>query len=168
MRRPGFCFPTYAPLVVAWVLPSPQVPSWSWQLGGEWGGVGKGGLWWLLTRVTHWSPLQPRSPLTLEHFGREDFKHQLAYMCALGTWKQDARGKDPVSASSPRASHDPVGVTRHGLPSSFRLNRSAKYSLEKDLKDKFTALTIDDICFSLNNNSPDIKYSENVVRIEPK
>ncbi|KAL1778643.1 tektin-1 [Sigmodon hispidus] len=49
----------------------------------------------------------------------------------------------------------------------IRLNRSAKYNLEKDLKDKFTALTIDDICFSLNNNSPNIKYSENVVRIEP-
>uniref|UniRef100_A0A8C0DP22 Tektin n=1 Tax=Balaenoptera musculus TaxID=9771 RepID=A0A8C0DP22_BALMU len=49
----------------------------------------------------------------------------------------------------------------------IRLNRSAKYSLEKDLRDKFTALTIDDICFSLNNNSPNIKYSENVVRVEP-
>lgn len=53
-------------------------------------------------------------------------------------------------------------------PSFFRLNRSAKYYLEKDLKDKFVALTIDDICFSLNNNSPNIKYSENVVRVEPK
>ncbi|XP_004684808.1 PREDICTED: tektin-1 [Condylura cristata] len=49
----------------------------------------------------------------------------------------------------------------------IRLNRSAKYSLEKDLKDKFVALTIDDICFSLNNNSPNIRYSENVVRVEP-
>ncbi|XP_015994276.2 tektin-1 isoform X2 [Rousettus aegyptiacus] len=49
----------------------------------------------------------------------------------------------------------------------IRLNRSAKYNLEKDLKDKFVALTIDDICFSLNNNSPNIKYSENVVRVEP-
>nr|XP_004672467.2 tektin-1 isoform X1 [Jaculus jaculus]XP_045014738.1 tektin-1 isoform X1 [Jaculus jaculus] len=48
----------------------------------------------------------------------------------------------------------------------IRLNRSAKYNLEKDLKDKFVALTIDDICFSLNNNSPNIKYSENAVRIE--
>ncbi|XP_006922280.1 tektin-1 [Pteropus alecto] len=42
-----------------------------------------------------------------------------------------------------------------------------RYYLEKDLKDKFVALTIDDICFSLNNNSPNIKYSENVVRVEP-
>lgn len=49
----------------------------------------------------------------------------------------------------------------------IRLNRSAKYNLEKDVRDKFVALTIDDICFSLNNNSPDIRYSENVVRIEP-
>ncbi|XP_011724837.2 tektin-1 isoform X2 [Macaca nemestrina] len=49
----------------------------------------------------------------------------------------------------------------------IRMNRSAKYNLEKDLKDKFVALTIDDICFSLNNNSPNIRYSENAVRIEP-
>ncbi|XP_017510523.1 tektin-1 [Manis javanica] len=49
----------------------------------------------------------------------------------------------------------------------IRLNRSAKYNLEKDLKDKFVALTIDDVCFSLNNNSPDIRYSENAVRVEP-
>lgn len=69
-----------------------------------------------------------------------------------------------------RVSHDPAGFTTFfpALPSSFRLNRSAKYNLEKDLKDKFTAITIDDVCFSLNNNSPNIKYSENVVRIEPK
>ncbi|XP_062031466.1 tektin-1 [Lepus europaeus] len=49
----------------------------------------------------------------------------------------------------------------------IRLNRSAKYNLEKDLKDKFVALTIDDICFSLNNNSPSIRYAEDAVRIEP-
>ncbi|XP_032178120.1 tektin-1 [Mustela erminea] len=49
----------------------------------------------------------------------------------------------------------------------IRLNRSAKYNLEKDLKDKFVALTIDDICFSLNNNSPNIHYSEKAVRVEP-
>ncbi|XP_070417055.1 tektin-1 isoform X2 [Equus przewalskii] len=53
------------------------------------------------------------------------------------------------------------------VPSPFRLNRSAKYNLEKDLKDKFVALTIDDICFALNNNSPNIRYSENVMRVEP-
>ncbi|XP_048221840.1 tektin-1 [Perognathus longimembris pacificus] len=49
----------------------------------------------------------------------------------------------------------------------IRLNRSAKYNLEKDLKDKFTAVTIDDICFSLNNNSPNIQYSEKALRVEP-
>ncbi|XP_057168086.1 tektin-1 [Ursus arctos] len=49
----------------------------------------------------------------------------------------------------------------------IRLNRSAKYNLEKDLKDKFVALTIDDVCFSLNNNSPNIHYSEKAVRVEP-
>lgn len=82
--------------------------------------------------------------------------------------------RNEVSASFSRVSHDPAGVTRSfprekpALPSSFRLNRSAKYNLEKDLKDKYTAITIDDVCFSLNNNSPNINYSENVVRIEPK
>lgn len=57
--------------------------------------------------------------------------------------------------------------TLEEISEQIRLNRSAKYNLEKDLKDKFMALTIDDICFSLNNNSPNIRYSENVVRIEP-
>ncbi|MEJ1273208.1 tektin 1 [Cricetulus griseus] len=57
--------------------------------------------------------------------------------------------------------------TLEEMTEQIRLNRSAKYNLEKDLKDKFVALTIDDICFSLNNNSPNIKYSEDVVRIEP-
>ena len=78
-------------------------------------------------------------------------------------------------ASFSRVSQEPdVGATwaferkKPNLPSPFRLNRSAKYNLEKDLRDKFTAITIDDICFSLNNNSPNIKYSENVVRVEPK
>ncbi|XP_013377680.1 PREDICTED: tektin-1 isoform X1 [Chinchilla lanigera] len=72
-----------------------------------------------------------------------------------------------------RACLGPVGATwifrreNPSLPSPSRLNRSAKYNLEKDLKDKFTALTIDDICFSLNNNSPNIMCSEKVVRIEP-
>ncbi|XP_027704539.1 tektin-1 isoform X2 [Vombatus ursinus] len=49
----------------------------------------------------------------------------------------------------------------------LRLNRAAKYHLEKDLKDKFVALTIDDFCSSLTNNNPDICYARNVVRIEP-
>ncbi|XP_020820391.1 tektin-1 isoform X1 [Phascolarctos cinereus] len=49
----------------------------------------------------------------------------------------------------------------------LRLNRAAKYHLEKDLKDKFVALTIDDFCASLTNNNPDICYANNVVRIEP-
>ena len=33
---------------------------------------------------------------------------------------------------------------------------------------KFVALTIDDVCFSLNNNSPNIRCSENAVRVEPQ
>ncbi|KFV84395.1 Tektin-1, partial [Struthio camelus australis] len=47
----------------------------------------------------------------------------------------------------------------------IRLNRSAKYNLEMDLRDKFTALTIDDYCASLTNNTPDIRYANNVVKI---
>ncbi|XP_034608513.1 tektin-1 isoform X2 [Trachemys scripta elegans] len=47
-----------------------------------------------------------------------------------------------------------------------RLNRSAKYNLEMDLKDKFTALTIDNYCSNLTNNTPDIRYARNVVKVE--
>ncbi|XP_006031352.1 tektin-1 [Alligator sinensis] len=48
----------------------------------------------------------------------------------------------------------------------IRLNRSAKYNLEMDLKDKFTALTIDNYCADLTNNTPDIRYAKNVVKVE--
>uniref|UniRef100_A0A8D0G9I4 Tektin n=1 Tax=Sphenodon punctatus TaxID=8508 RepID=A0A8D0G9I4_SPHPU len=48
----------------------------------------------------------------------------------------------------------------------IRLNRSARYNLEMDLKDKFMALTIDDYCSSLTNNTPDIQYAQNVVKVE--
>ncbi|XP_042772676.1 tektin-1 isoform X2 [Panthera leo] len=60
---------------------------------------------------------------------------------------------------------EPLHITQMCLE--YRLNRSAKYHLEKDLKDKFVALTIDDVCFSLNNNSPNIRCSEDAVRVEP-
>ncbi|NXK52571.1 TEKT1 protein, partial [Chauna torquata] len=48
----------------------------------------------------------------------------------------------------------------------IRLNRSAKYNLEMDLKDKFTALMIDNYCASLTNNTPDVIYADNRVKIE--
>ncbi|XP_042823260.1 tektin-1 isoform X2 [Panthera tigris] len=60
---------------------------------------------------------------------------------------------------------EPLHITQMCLE--YRLNRSAKYHLEKDLKDKFVALTIDDVCFSLNNNSPNIRCSEDAVTVEP-
>nr|XP_015222843.1 PREDICTED: tektin-1 [Lepisosteus oculatus] len=41
----------------------------------------------------------------------------------------------------------------------IRLNRSAKYYLEKDLRDKFQAEIIDDHCAVLTSNSPEIHYS---------
>ncbi|XP_069730344.1 tektin-1 [Phaenicophaeus curvirostris] len=48
----------------------------------------------------------------------------------------------------------------------IRINRSAKYNLEMDLKDKFTALTIDDYCANVASNTPDIGYTDNAVKIE--
>ncbi|KAG8122893.1 hypothetical protein E2320_018361 [Naja naja] len=48
----------------------------------------------------------------------------------------------------------------------LRLNRTAKYNLEQDLKDKYTALTIDNYCSNLTNNSTDIGYAQNIVKVE--
>ncbi|KAL2297525.1 hypothetical protein Nmel_016833 [Mimus melanotis] len=48
----------------------------------------------------------------------------------------------------------------------IRRNRSAKYSLDMDLKDKFTALTIDDYCASLTNDTPYIIYADNAMKVE--
>ncbi|XP_067866103.1 tektin-1 [Heterodontus francisci] len=48
----------------------------------------------------------------------------------------------------------------------LRLNRSAMFYLEKDLKDKATALKVDKFTANLTNNSSNIDYSPNVVRIE--
>ncbi|XP_010190476.1 PREDICTED: tektin-1 [Mesitornis unicolor] len=59
-----------------------------------------------------------------------------------------------------------LGRTLEQTSEQIRLNRSAKYNLEMDLKDKFTALLIDDYCASLTNNTPDIRYTDNAVIIE--
>ncbi|KAF1523282.1 Tektin-1, partial [Eudyptula minor] len=59
-----------------------------------------------------------------------------------------------------------LGRTLEQTNEQIRLNRSAKYNLEMDLKDKFTALMIDDYCASLTNNTPDIRYADNAVKIE--
>ncbi|NXQ29609.1 TEKT1 protein, partial [Alaudala cheleensis] len=48
----------------------------------------------------------------------------------------------------------------------IRQNRSAKYNLDMDLKDKFTALTIDDYCASLTNDTPHIIYADNAMKLE--
>lgn len=47
----------------------------------------------------------------------------------------------------------------------IRLNRAAKYNLEMDVKDKYTALMIDSYCASLTNNTPDVRYPEKTVKI---
>ncbi|NXY82705.1 TEKT1 protein, partial [Alcedo cyanopectus] len=59
-----------------------------------------------------------------------------------------------------------LGHTLEQTNEQIRLNRSAKYNLEMDLKDKFTALMLDDYCASLTNNNPDIRYADNAVKIE--
>ncbi|XP_062888010.1 tektin-1 [Mobula hypostoma] len=48
----------------------------------------------------------------------------------------------------------------------LRLNRMAKFYLEKDLQDKATALKVDKFTANLTNNSPDIDYWSNVIRTE--
>ncbi|KAL4223750.1 Tektin 1 [Mactra antiquata] len=47
-----------------------------------------------------------------------------------------------------------------------RLNRKAKFQLEKDLKDKFSVLSIDEYCENLRNNSPNINFKDGTARIE--
>ncbi|XP_053311499.1 tektin-1 [Spea bombifrons] len=56
--------------------------------------------------------------------------------------------------------------TLEQMTEQIRLNRSAKYALEKDLKDKFDAIKIDSHCSTLTNNTPEIGYANNAVRIQ--
>ncbi|CAH1801530.1 unnamed protein product [Owenia fusiformis] len=48
----------------------------------------------------------------------------------------------------------------------LRLNRKGKYNLEKDLKDKFSALSIDEDCRELRNNSAGLKFKGDAAKIE--
>ncbi|XP_004946885.2 tektin-1 isoform X1 [Gallus gallus] len=48
----------------------------------------------------------------------------------------------------------------------LRLNRSTKYNLEMDVKDKFAALMIDNYCANLTNNTADVRYPDKTVKIE--
>ncbi|NXJ01079.1 TEKT1 protein, partial [Psophia crepitans] len=59
-----------------------------------------------------------------------------------------------------------LGRTLEQTNEQIRLNRSAKYNLEMDLKDKLTALMVDDYCASLTDNTPDTRYADNAVKIE--
>ncbi|NXL55832.1 TEKT1 protein, partial [Chordeiles acutipennis] len=59
-----------------------------------------------------------------------------------------------------------LGRTLEQTNEQIRLNRSAKYNLELDLKDKFTALMIDNYCASLINNTSDIRYTGLAVKTE--
>ncbi|NWW23048.1 TEKT1 protein, partial [Falcunculus frontatus] len=59
-----------------------------------------------------------------------------------------------------------LGRTLEQTNEQIRRNRSAKYNLEMDLKDKFTALTIDNYCASLTNDTPHIIYADNAMNLE--
>ncbi|NWW90013.1 TEKT1 protein, partial [Rhynochetos jubatus] len=59
-----------------------------------------------------------------------------------------------------------LGRTLEQTKEQIRLNRSAKYNLEMDLKDKFRALMIDDYCAALTNHTPDIRYVQDAVKME--
>ncbi|NXQ41577.1 TEKT1 protein, partial [Catharus fuscescens] len=59
-----------------------------------------------------------------------------------------------------------LGHTLEQTNEQIRRNRSAKYNLDMDLKDKFTALTIDDYCASLTNDTPYIIYADNAMKLE--
>ncbi|NXU46687.1 TEKT1 protein, partial [Drymodes brunneopygia] len=59
-----------------------------------------------------------------------------------------------------------LGRTLKQTNEQIRRNRSAKYNLDMDLKDKFTALTIDDYCASLTNDSPHIVYADDAMKLE--
>eukprot|EP00794_Sanderia_malayensis_P014263 gene14263-15750_t len=48
----------------------------------------------------------------------------------------------------------------------IRLLRSAKYYLEKDITDKFSALSIDNTCAELQNDTPGTYYAPKAVKIE--
>ncbi len=50
----------------------------------------------------------------------------------------------------------------------FRLNRKAKYQLEKDLKNKATAIDIDQSNADLRNNSAGVRCNVNAAKVPPK
>ena len=50
----------------------------------------------------------------------------------------------------------------------WRLNRKAKYHLEKDLADKFTAMRIDEETSELRNNSAGLHFAPGAAKISAK
>jgi len=56
--------------------------------------------------------------------------------------------------------------TREQAVEQLRVNRKARYNLEKDLKDKFSALSIDENNAELRNYSAGIKMKEGVAKID--
>ena len=50
----------------------------------------------------------------------------------------------------------------------LRLNRKAKYNLEKDLKDKATAIGIDTHNAELRNHSAELRFKTDAAKIDAK
>lgn len=48
----------------------------------------------------------------------------------------------------------------------IRLNKKAKFQLEKDLKDKFSAINVDEYCAELRNNSAGLRFKDGAAKIE--
>jgi len=56
--------------------------------------------------------------------------------------------------------------TKEQANEQIRLNRKAKYNLEKDLKDKFSALSIDEHNAELRNNSAGLRFKDGAAKID--
>ena len=56
----------------------------------------------------------------------------------------------------------------HTLCFVYRLMRSCKFKLEKDLKEKHGAQEIDNTCATLTDDAPGLKYSQDAVKVQTK
>ena len=59
-------------------------------------------------------------------------------------------------------------IQLYSISVSFRLMRKARYLLDRDLKDKFNAQSIDEHAIDLNLTSPSLYLKEGVTHINPR